>query len=219
MTDSTNDLNFSDYNSGKVVGTHTYVSSGNGLLNKSATEIIIPERYLGVKVTEIGYNAFRGTNIVSIFIPIYVKTIMNGALWACYSLKYITFDANSELETTDYLLSNSLVESINIPASLKTYKKTDYTFANNKKLSCVSYLGSTDLSYSDFIVNPSSSIVTHAMEGYSYKIGQYSPLTDGQKCPEKTFSIQAKKLSRICTCNIRRNRIPLNSVITFLITS
>ena len=68
MIDSTNDLSFSDYNSGKVVGTHAYVSIGNGLLNKSATEIIIPERYLGVKVTEIGYCSFQGTKIPRVFL-------------------------------------------------------------------------------------------------------------------------------------------------------
>ena len=49
MKDSRNDLYFSDYGGGKVVGTHNYVSEGNGLKNTDAKEIIIPEIFEGKK--------------------------------------------------------------------------------------------------------------------------------------------------------------------------
>ena len=81
MTDSTNDLSFSDYNGGKVVGTHAAASNGNGLLNKSLKKVIIPATYLGVRVIEIGNGAFEATKIESVFIPRYVKTITYDAFW------------------------------------------------------------------------------------------------------------------------------------------
>ena len=68
MTDSTNDLYFSNYNNGKVVGKHGSGSAGNGLKNKELKKVIIPSFYLGVKVTEIGYQSFDATNIVSVFL-------------------------------------------------------------------------------------------------------------------------------------------------------
>ena len=111
MIDSTADLNFSEYNGIIVVGTHTSEIYGNGLKNKSAKEIIIPERYQGRKVIEIGERAFRETKIESVFIPRYVKTICHAAFWQCNKLKYVTFDARNKLETTDYdILGFTLVE-------------------------------------------------------------------------------------------------------------
>ena len=220
MTDSTKDLLFTDYSGGKVVGTHLFESWGNALVNKSAKEIIIPEKYLGVKVTEIGQKAFGQTNIESIFISRYIKTILHAAFWICKSLKYITFDVNSELEETDNdIFASTKIESINIPLSWKSYKTYGKTFDCNSNLICVSYLGSMDLSYTNFISNSPSSLVAHANPSYSYKFGTYSPVKDSQKCPEKIFLNQMKKRSRGCTCYRRTNRIPLNTLITLLVVS
>ena len=106
--DSTADLNFNDYDGGKVVGTHDYVSDGNGLKNKNAKEIIIPETFLNVKVIEIGERSLRGTGIESVFVSKNIKSIRFCAFYECRSLKYITFDANSKLEnlerTSSYFL-------------------------------------------------------------------------------------------------------------------
>ena len=121
MIDSTNDLNFSDYGGGKVVGTHTQTDSGNGLKNKDAKEIIIPEKYLGSKVIEIGVASFQHTNIESVFVSRYVKSILNGAFYKCPYLKYITFDSKSELESLgiNVVGYGTMLESINLPSSLK----------------------------------------------------------------------------------------------------
>ena len=147
--DSTSDLNFSDYAGGKVVGTHTYVSYGNGLKNKEATEIVIPETYLGLKVIEIGCQSFRTTNIESVFVSRYVKSIQLAAFYNCTSLKYITFDSNSELEYLGYaLIHNAQLESINLPASLKSISTINSIFYYTPTLNCASYFGSNDISFS-----------------------------------------------------------------------
>ena len=86
MLDSTADLYFSDYAGGKVVGTHDDGGYGNGLKNKEAKEIIIPEKYLGKKVIEIGYKSFYGTYIESVFVSRYVKSILHSAFFGCFSI-------------------------------------------------------------------------------------------------------------------------------------
>ena len=208
MIDSTKDLNFADYKGYKVVGTHSYDSWGNALVNKQATEIIIPEKYLGVKVIAIGVWAFGQTNIESIFISRYIRTILHAAFWDCGSLKYITFDENSELEETDYFIFGyTIIESINMPSSWKSYSTSDRTFLGNSKLTCFSYLGSMNLSNTKFIENSPDSLVAHANPSYSYNFGTYSPVKDSQKCSEKIFPNQLIKRKPICTCNRRTNHI------------
>ena len=216
MIDSTNDLYFSDYESYKAVGT-TSGSANNALKNLSAKEIVIPEFYQGYKVIAIRNRAFQKTSIESCFISRYIKVIFRYVFWNCFSLKYITFDVNSELETINELVADSEVISINLPLSLKTIESS--IIMNNAQLSCVSYLGSIDLTNINFIDGTVGSLVAHAMPGYSYSFGSYHPVLDGQKCPEKTFSIQLKKRSRGCTCHKHTNRIPFIAVIIFIIVS
>ena len=219
MIDSTKDLNFTDYNGYKVVGTHSNAIAGNALINKSATEIIIPEKYFGVKVREIGQYAFGETKIESIFISRYIKTILWAAFWNCKSLKYITFDANSELETTNNkIIAYTIIESINMPLSLKSFDASASTFLGNSKLTCFSYLGNLDLSYQDFIKNSPSSLVAHAMSSYSYNFSKYSPIKDSQKCPEKIFPNQLIRRNRLFSCNRRINRISYSIFNTLLIS-
>ena len=79
MSDSTEALNFSDYNGYKVVGTHTRTLDGNGLIDKTLKDVIFPEYYQGVKVKEVGNCAFVYTNIEYAFISRYIHTIMFGA--------------------------------------------------------------------------------------------------------------------------------------------
>ena len=146
MKDSRNDLYFSDYEGGKVVGTHTSGSYGNGLKNKDAKEIIIPEIFEGKKIIEVGYDSFRTTNIESIFISRYVKAILFGAFYDCRELKYITFDENSELEHLGVaLIYYPKLESINLPASLKTVETGGpHNFYYAPSLNCASYFGSNE---------------------------------------------------------------------------
>ena len=113
MKDSTNDLVFSDYEGFKAIGTGS--GHGNGLKNKSATEIIIPEFFQGYKVIAITVAAFRDTNIESCFVSKFIKSILWSSFWNCQSLKYLTFDVNSELETLDYdLISDSKLASLRV---------------------------------------------------------------------------------------------------------
>ena len=219
MIDSTKDLDFNDVDGGKVVGTHSYVSAGNALLNKSAKEIVIPEKYLGVNVIELGYYSFFGTNITAIFIPRFVKTIRHAALWNCHFLKYITFDENNKLESIAYnAIGYTIIESINIPPTWSIYDKTSQTFYSNSLLTCVSYLGTTDLSFNELINESPSSLVAHVISSYSYKIGSYSPNKDGKKCPEYRFPHQLNR-NRRCTCFRRTNRVPYNILIVFFVAS
>ena len=207
MTDSRNDLYFSDYGEGKVVGTHTYVSSSNGLKNKDAKEIIIPEFFEGKKIIEIGYDSFRDTSIESIFISRYVKAILFGAFYGCHELKYITFDANSELETLGVaLIYYPKLESINLPASLKTVETgNSHAFYYASSLNCTSYFGSNDISFNLLFHSSTifSSFVAHSLPNYQYIIGTYEPVKDGVKCPEKEFEIQLKKKRKGRTCKIK----------------
>ena len=220
MIDSTKDLYFSDYGGCKAVGT-TGNSAGNALKNQSAKEIIIPEFYQGFKVIAIHAGAFENTCIESCFISKYIKTIFETVFWNCYSLKYITFDANSELEELSYeFVAESQLMSINLPHSLKTIDQTYSLINSNNQITCVSYFGSIDLSYESFIISPANSLVTHAMPKYLYKFSIYQPELDGQKCPEKTFSIQLKKKRRGCTCYYhRKNQTSFIQLIILIIKS
>jgi hypothetical protein len=222
MVDSTNDLYFTDYNGGKVVGTHEYTSTGNGLVNISAKDIIIPERYLGVKVIEIGQGSFRSTSIESIFISRYIKTISYASLYDCRSLTYITFDENSELEYLGHhLIYYPKIESINLPASLKSVSSSD-VFYYAPSLKCVSYFGSNDISFSNlFGTQIPTSVVAHSLPNYTYNIGKFTPVRDGQKCPEKIFYPPTKQIS-ICACTCKcvlyTNTILTKTIVSVLLS-
>ena len=225
MTYSTADLKFTDNNNGKVVGYHDFTSvaykPGEGLSNKEAKEIIIPNLYLGKKIIEIGNSAFRETNIESVFIPKFVKNIQQGAFFDCKKLKYVTFDTNCELETMNaHIFGSNIIESINFPPFLKSFTSISGIFANIFSLKCVSYLGSNDLGYSYLFNNIFSSFSVHSLPNYQYKIGTIDPIKDGQKCPEKTYEFQIKRMSRGCTCKRKQfNNIPLISFIIDLVIS
>ena len=201
MFASTNDLIFNDCIGGKRIGNDTHIA-GNGLKNKNAKDIVVPEKYLGVKVVEIGINAFQGTNIESIFISRYVKTIKNAAFYECRSLKYITFDDNSELEILEeHIIGFGKIESLNLPASLKTGPSDEPSFYFTSTLNCGSYFGSNDLSSFHLFHAPtlSSSFVVHSFPDYPYTIGSLTPVGDGVKCPEKKFNIK-KQIDNVCSC-------------------
>ena len=204
MIDSTNDLYFSDYGGGKVVGTHTSNTLGNGLKNKEAKEIIIPEKYLGIKVTEIGYASFYGTNIESIFVSRYVKSILYAAFYACKYLKYITFDSRSELESLGHHIvgDGPIIESINLPSTLKeTLDSSEPSFYVTPTLKCASYFGNNDLSSSYvFHASLSSDFVVYSNPSYKYNIKSFTPKRTGQRCQEKKFSIQNKETRKRSSC-------------------
>ena len=206
MIDSTLDLSFSDHNGVKVVGTYTAEADGNGLLNKDAKDIIIPERYQGRKVAIVGKSAFRKTNITSVFFSRYIKTIQWASFWECSFLKYMTFDVYSELENFEYdIFGFTSIESVNIPSSLKSYQKANNVFACNYMLKCVSYLGKTNLNLTRFLYESNESLVAHTLPQYEYKIGTYDATKDSQRCPEKIFPIQLKRRNNVCTKNRKQD--------------
>ena len=205
MIDSSSYLTFT--NEGRTVGTDVYGYLGNALLNKEVKDIIIPEKHQGHKVTTIGKCAFRSTNITSIFLSKYIKNILWASFWDCKYLKYITFDFHSELEYIDVdVFGSTIIESINIPASLKNYSIRNNIFAVNSLLKCVSYLGKTNLSLTRFLYSSPSTLVAPTLPEYEYKVGIYEATKDSQRCPEKIFPIQLKELIIICT-RIRKQDI------------
>ena len=200
MGDSSSDLNFSDYGEGKVIGTHKGDFAGNGLINKEAKEIVIPETYKGKRVIEVGQDSFYKTNIESIFISKYITKILRGAFHSCQYLKYVTFDENSKLTFLGAgCFDFTLISSFNFPSTFKEIEKNTHIeepFYSTTLLTCVSYFGTSDIGFTYLFYNPGS-LVAHTYEGYPYKIGTYVPLYDNLKCPEKKFII--KRHSKECT--------------------
>ena len=222
MIDSTNDLNFSDYGRGKVVGTHTETDYGNGLKNKDAKEIIIPEKYLGSKVIEIGVGSFYGTNIESVFVSRYIKSILDRAFHNCTCLKNITFDSNSELESlgSSIIASGSLIESINLPLSLREkIGSSRSSFYGLPNLKCVSYFGKNNLSSSSFFDRTgfSSDFVIYTLPSYNYTFKNYEPVRTGQRCEEKAFEIQFMKRRRRLSCQCAKNPNGVNTKIVMIL--
>lgn len=107
-----------------------YVSGYSG----TETDVIIPNTYKGVPVTEIGVYAFQNCeNLVSISLPSSLNTLGNYAFYNCENLVSISLPGS--LKTIgDHAFSDceNLV-SISLPGSLNTIGK--YAFSHCKKLS------------------------------------------------------------------------------------
>ena len=225
MIDPTEYLNINDCSTGKVVGTHTSNGKKNALKNKEIKDVFIPEKYLNVKITEIGYESFRETNIESVFISKYVKTILWCAFVDCSLLKYITFDPNSELTqlgTNSFLRTNII--SFNFPSSFISLEKDASGYApfySISTLTCVSYLGTNDISFNYLFAYITSNIVAHSSSTYQYKIGNLNPVKDNMKCPEKDFQYlfpSRTKLRQVFySCRCRRDQHYIGILIYVLI--
>lgn len=147
MNDPQKYLYFTDYDKGKVVGTHTGCNKGNGFSGEEVKDVFIPETFENVKATEVGYCSFYGTSIESVFISRYVKLINSFAFCFCGSLEYITFDPRSELTKLGLQsLLSSKIASINLPASFKEIggsNDNSSPFYAHSYLKCVSYMDLT----------------------------------------------------------------------------
>ena len=84
---TTNQLNFTY----KLLETGTYEITGLSELGKELSELKIPEKIDGIKVTSIGNSAFRLNNekITSVTIPNTVTTIGSVAFMSCENLKTV----------------------------------------------------------------------------------------------------------------------------------
>ena len=74
---------------GRIVGLTSY--------GKTFTELKVPTHIAGTKITEIGYNAFKGESFESIVIANTVTTIYDEAFRDCLSLDTVTFSGTSRL--------------------------------------------------------------------------------------------------------------------------
>lgn len=84
-------------------------------------ELVIPSEYKGLPVTSIGAGAFESCDITSVYVPNTVNTIEGAAFKWCRSLKTITFENNSKLESIqgDTFAFCVALESIVIPDMVK----------------------------------------------------------------------------------------------------
>ena len=96
---SINDLIFLPITEEGKIGFSEYEVYGKKSI--SSTDIIIPSKYNGITVTEIGSRAFAGCgSLESIVIPNGVTSIGGAAFADCYSLKTITIPRS--VTTIDY---------------------------------------------------------------------------------------------------------------------
>lgn len=105
-------LEISRYGAGWIV---------TGIGTFSGTDLKIPRSYEdGKPIIGIGDSAFKSTTITSVFIPCDMVSIGKQAFWECRSLKTVTFENNSKLETlsTSAFHDCSDLQSIELPSSV-----------------------------------------------------------------------------------------------------
>ena len=104
-------------------------SDGTLKINKylgKDTNVTIPSKYKGKKVTTIGeyafcysfYDQMHGKNIETINLPNSIKTIEKYAFWANHSIKKITLNEGLE-KIGENAFEQTKISSINIPSSVK----------------------------------------------------------------------------------------------------
>ena len=150
---------------GKVVGeTNAKQYAGNGLTDPNIKDVIIPRKYEGINIVEIGRYAFHNKNINSIFIPRTIIRISCAAFESCQYLTIVKFEVVSiltELDQYAFYFCNS-IKKIDFPPSLT--KIGTYSL-NGPSLECFSYSGLTfiDSLSSFFSVDP---LILHASKNY-----------------------------------------------------
>ncbi len=101
--------------------TQTYTVVG---CTDSVTEIEIPDKYNGIRITAIGDGAFSGNErLTSVIIPSTIESIGNVAFNACSELKSVTFEGFDESSPLTELPSSvfnkcAKLESIDLPDSI-----------------------------------------------------------------------------------------------------
>ena len=198
----------STYKSGcKVIGSST--SSTFALKNKSILEVQIPSYFNGAPIVEIGNNAFENAKITKIFIPKTILFLGTECFDYCHELTEVRFEKGSQLEKLGkwVFFECSKLERIDIPASFRINGyPSNSIFTRAKALWCISYLGSTDFSNSDFF-NPLSDAPSNIRVSSLYpsdKLGRTTVTSRNGKtcgCSSEPFF-----KTRIETIFIRRNR-------------
>ena len=150
---------------GKVVGeTNAQQYAANGLKDKKIKDVVIPRKYEGTNIVEIGRYAFFGTGINSILISRTIIHILCGAFEECQQLTKVRFEAGSVLnELEHYVFYNSKsIKKIDFPAPLSKIREYDLHGAS---LECFSYSGLTFINSesSFFSENP---LIIHVPKNY-----------------------------------------------------
>lgn len=88
--------------------------------DKSAEEVVIPEKIAGKPVTEIAEDAFQFCeNLTSVEIPDTVQTIGKNAFWSCHKLQHVTLPKNLAAVGDNCFRSCGLLAELEIPVTLQ----------------------------------------------------------------------------------------------------
>ena len=124
-----------------------YIVDENGCLTAYTGDyeiLSVPEYVNGIRVTSVGENAFKDSNLISINLPDSVTTLGKGAFDNCRVLEHIT--ANSVTEISDNCFDgNYKLSSLNLGTLVKI-GNNGFNFCpklneNNLDLSSVEYVG------------------------------------------------------------------------------
>lgn len=108
----------------KTVGALTYQLEADRAIvtqcDKSAEEVVIPEKIAGKPVTEIAEDAFQFCeNLTSVEIPDTVQTIGKNAFWSCHKLQHVTLPKNLAAVGDNCFRSCGLLAELEIPVTLQ----------------------------------------------------------------------------------------------------
>lgn len=108
----------------KTVGALTYQLEADRAIvtqcDKSAEEVVIPEKIAGKPVTEIAEDAFQFCeNLTSVEIPDTVQTIGKNAFWSCHKLQHVTLPKNLAAVGDNCFRSCGLLAELEIPVALQ----------------------------------------------------------------------------------------------------
>lgn len=108
----------------KTVGALTYQLEADRAIvtqcDKSAEEVVIPEKIAGKPVTEIAEDAFQFCeNLTSVEIPDTVQTIGKNAFWSCHKLQHVTLQKNLAAVGDNCFRSCGLLAELEIPVTLQ----------------------------------------------------------------------------------------------------
>ncbi|MGM9972300.1 MAG: leucine-rich repeat domain-containing protein [Anaeroplasmataceae bacterium] len=159
-----------------------YISSNNayeiiGLKNKTTTNLIIPEKYLGLDVIGIAKEAFKdNTSILNVWIPDTIKRIGSGAFYGCSQLRTIRLSENVTALKSKTFYGCIMLRSITIP-SVVTQIDSD-VFEGCSKIKEVYNLSYVDIKNPSIGCNVYTSL--NIESGFIYK-GDYIFYDDGIK--------------------------------------
>ena len=179
-------LVFSEFEGKKVVGFHESAPLGSGLYDKTVKEIIIPPFHKRIEVCEVGFCAFRSTEITSVFIPKTVIYLNYACFFDCYSLRTFSFEKDSRLQKIDYSVFGNCeaLESIDLPPSLTEIMNESIMppFRHNYAMTCLSYLGTSTFTGNYVISYYNSSLKVHRLPTKTELFGTIIPIDDGERC-------------------------------------